>query len=397
MCLANPVKAYPVANLNGSISLPEIEAPVFATSPFETASNISSSVPSLSSLLNFTPSSSMPISCLSALEKKTNDITDSMSLPAIPLIKESSLQSSASSPAVIYSLEKANINTIAPPITHQGCSLPIDISFQDIPSLSDPNYEERAFNFPSPEERILHEESPQVTVFEEHQWSAPDGEIYPPVISLVSQDDLSGLITHPYVIDEAPSPSLFTPQPDAYSPALPNDFTLFVGPPVVDENTADRTPTEPLFSSSMSNQSLSDQLSSPLSSPPATIMQKHGDNFRNTFDGEVLKRPASPYNKRLRSASNNPPTRMECAVAPRAVSVSSRLNQPLDADLAILKLPPPPKSTFKVPEIVVSSTKRRRGRARQTSDTAVDTTERLQIGGSRRRSSASLKVVDKEN
>ncbi|KAF5375422.1 hypothetical protein D9615_008019 [Tricholomella constricta] len=235
--------------------------------------------------------------------------------------------------------------------------------------------------------------------------SPHDAPTYPSIISIVSEDDLSRLISCTDVAEGPLSPSLFTPDPDSHSPAMDADITISIGQSPLDDTLAapgssknDSMHLSPLFS----------HTSSPLSSPSKIVInQGRENNFLNTFEIEVQKRPPSPYNKRLRSASNNPqPTMKRAQPSVRTVSACSRRNVPLDSDLAALTLPPPPKrktvDVWDLDAVVGQQRGRRFGKAnkakRITDGSERDrgaSSSRQQYG--RRRASANQKLVDKEN
>ncbi|KAG5338108.1 hypothetical protein E4T56_gene10281 [Termitomyces sp. T112] len=354
--MMNPIKANPVSNLHGSISLPEIRAPVLPESPVMSQDGTSlfgSPIPSLSSLLNCnTPSSaSLPRIYHQYDPNHANIITESVSQPILPVTTGHSLVHSLSAPNLQI------VPTPAPPnesasaiitsiVASEGIFFKSDSLAREILFPSSDRSADDQQTIAQDDKNVLPDIHVEVALAEDLILPSSDGIPFPPMSPFTSQDDLTKLIACPDVGEEPPLPPLFNPNPDA-------DFSLSIGPPPEVDLSASRPSSEYIPLSPLSN-----QVSSPLSSPPKIIVEEDNDVFRNTFEIEVQKRPPSPYNKRLRSASNNPqPTMRRAEPSKRAVSTSARKAQ-LDPDLAALTLPPPPNPKAVVPTIAPRRTTR---------------------------------------
>ncbi|KAF8064164.1 hypothetical protein FPV67DRAFT_205044 [Lyophyllum atratum] len=352
--VANPVKAHPVSNVQGSISLPEIHPPIFpASSSLVSSPMLESPVPSLSSLLNCTPSTSMSTPRFHPFNlDRSSTINESISQPAITLLnaKPPTLTFSSSMPNLRSASAPRNTSTALPVIAFEDHSFrmftPLSQSLFSPPSFS-PSCEENDYDLVQIGEgsgTLLDVPDIHVQPLNVEQDPVPpieEATAYPAIISVISQDDLSRLISLSDVGEDPPSPSLFSPSVYTPSPMMGSDFTIAIGAPALNEHPVaegsskiDLAPLSPHPT----------QSSSPLSSPPEIIVKSDGDKFRNIFGVEVQQRPPSPYNKRLRSASNNPtPTMQYVMPSPRIFSDSSRRQPPLDQEIASLTLPSPPK------------------------------------------------------
>ncbi|GLB44650.1 hypothetical protein LshimejAT787_1702770 [Lyophyllum shimeji] len=334
----NPVKAHPVSNVHGSISLPEI-TPLCSL---------------LSSLLNCTFSSSES----SLFHART--ISESISQPTVSHMDKnpSTVSLSSSMPSLRCASAPAYSSTsVAPPIiAFEGHSFRIDTSPVN-PLFSPPffspsreDYETVPFaggNAALIDLPDIHQQGPAA---EDNLASTPHGTSpYPSIISIVSQDDLSKLISCPDVGEDPPSPSLFSPPPGDHSASLDDDFAISIS---ASDLQGDIGSTQGSKTDAAALSPIPNQTSSPLSSPPEIIVREDEDNFRNMFKLDVQKRSPSPYSKRLRSASNNLLSTMKRVMpSPRRFSASTRRQRPLDPDLAALTLPSPPRRrTFALQE-----------------------------------------------
>ncbi|KAG6900210.1 hypothetical protein C0993_001475 [Termitomyces sp. T159_Od127] len=351
----NPIKTNLISNLHGSISLPEIHPVVSPDSPSMSQDGTSlfgSSIPSLSSLLNCTTSSSESLSRMNQYDPNhINIITESVSQPTLPVVAGPSLVQSSSAPNIRIFPQPCRPSqsapTVIPPIVvSEGTILQSDCSAKGILSSPLSGTEEIANDQKTTVLPDIHVELAPAE--DDSIQPSSDGLPFPPLSPFTSQDDLSRLIICADIGEEPPSPSVCNSGQDAATGA---DFSLSIGPPLSEVDLpASRPSSEHIPLSPLSN-----QISSPLSSPPQIVVREDTDIFRNIFEVEVQKRPPSPYNKRLRSASNNPqPTMRRAEPGKRAVSASARKAQ-LDPDLAALTLPPPPN-----PKTVVAATAPRR-------------------------------------
>lgn len=401
----NPIKANLLSNLHGSISLPEIHPAVFPDSPSMSQDGTSlfgSPIPSLSSLLNCTMSSSASLPRGYQYDPNyINIITESVSQPTLPV--------NAADPPLVQSSSAPNIQNIStprhpshtaptsiPPVGFEGAILQSDSSAKEIlfPPLFGPDAIVK-----NPQTTIQDDKSvlPDIHVElapEEDDFIQLSGDSIPftPLSPFTSQDDLSRVIGCPDVGEEPPSPSLFNPGPDIATEA---DILLSIGSPLPEVDLSASKPS----SEHIPLSPLSNQISSPLSSPPQIVVREDTDVFRNIFEAEVHKRPPSPYNKRLRSASNNPqPTMRRAEPSKRAVSASARKAQ-LDPDLAALTLPPPPNPKGFVPAIALRrATRAKRSKTpfstRRSNPIVIDDEDNDESASRQRTASAS---VNKEN
>ncbi|KAG6889865.1 hypothetical protein C0992_003761 [Termitomyces sp. T32_za158] len=347
--IMNPIKANLLSNLHGSISLPEIHPVGFPDSPSMSQDGTSlfgSTIPSLSSLLNCTASSSASLSRVYQYDPNhINVISESVSQPTLPVVVGPSLVQSSSAPNIqIISTPPLHPSQSAPTpippiVVSEGVILQSDSAARELffPPLFGPdanaNDEQATIE---DDKSVLPDIHVKVTPAEvDFIQASNDCTPFPPLSPFTSQDDLSRLIACPDVGEEPPSPSLLNSGLDASTEA---DFLLSIGPPPSEVDLpASRPSSQQMLLSPLSN-----QISSPLSSPPQIVVREDPDIFRNIFEVEVQKRPPSPYNKRLRSASNNPqPAMRRAEPSKRAVSASARRAR-LDPDLAALTLPPPP-------------------------------------------------------
>ncbi|KAG6901945.1 hypothetical protein C0995_006467 [Termitomyces sp. Mi166 len=361
--IMNPIKANPVSNLHGSVSLPELHPPVFPESPpmsQDGTSLFGSPIPSLSSLLNCTTSSSVSLPRVYQYDPNyVNIITESVSQPTFPVTAGPSLVHSSSAPNLqitpipLPPPSKATPAIISPIIASEGVILESNSLLRDIlfsPTLFSPDLSANVQQTTAQDDvNVLPNIHVELALAKDDLIQpSSDGIPFPPVSPFTSQDDLSRLISSPDTGRESLSSSSFDPKPDGATDA---DFSLSIGPPLPGVDLpASRPSSEHIPLSPLSN-----QISSPLSSPPQIIVREDKDTFRNTFENE---RPASPYYKRLRSASNNSrPTTRRAEPNKRAVSASARKAQ-LDPDLAALRLPPPANPKGVVPAIAPRRTTR---------------------------------------
>ncbi|KAG6844509.1 hypothetical protein H0H87_006334 [Tephrocybe sp. NHM501043] len=369
----NPVKANPIANIGGSISLPEIHPPVFLESPTSECSSLfGSPIPSLSSLLNCTASSSEE-SALNLYDQydpnHVNIMTESVSLPTISLTVGSALSKSRSAPnlrSITFSNKSVLTNPIIPPVIaseEASEEVLIDITASPDGYLFSPSlFSPARVPLDTPAAEIDLSMPNNICVELTSVGNNTNGHSsYPDISTFTSEDDFSRLISGPDVGEEPPPPCLISPNPDA---ALDDvDFSLQIGPPLSEIDL----PAEPEPSNGPQPLSpLPPQISSPLSSPPEIVVSDDPDVFRNIFEADHTKQkqPASPYIKRLRSASNNPQPIVR-RIGLRAVSASSRAQEPMHPELASMTLPPP-ANPRKVVE-VAAPTKIRQRRPRTVS------------------------------
>jgi len=410
----NPVKAHPISNVQGSISLPEIRPPVFPVSPsLASSSMLSSPVPSLSSILNCTSSSIL-------LHSRT--ISESTSQPTISLVHTdpSTLNFSSSMPNLRCVPAPRNTSTsVAPPIiAFEDHTFRIDTSLGDqllSPSFFSPSRDDDEPGLVpiaggSAALIDVPDIDAQLPGVEDHASLPPlENSVYPSIISIVSQDDLSKLISD--VGKEPPSPPLFSPTSDNRPLTTNAEFAISISAPDLQSDEVTTQGSSKIDSVPLSP--LPNQISSPLSSLPEIIVQDDEDNFRNTFKLDIQKRPPSPYNKRLRSASNNPPPTMKHVLpSPRTFSASSRHQLHLDPDITALTLPSPPRrKTFAVQKadevVAVVRKKKKAPRRAKPMPAPVESTVIIEDDdgsavprhrwGRLASGSLSLKSVDKEN
>lgn len=322
------------------------------------SSSFGSPAPSLSSLLNFTPSSSLSTTSFRSFDVNySNTIHESVSEPrmtwANPIIPN--LTQSLSTPDVClpsmmdHASGSSNGNSghlsILRTLSHEDIYGMISRPFVNkspplSSSLGHGSEDEEPYMAPGlgPSSSIpgIHLHPPAV----EYSPSSQSRETppYPGPISLVSQDDLSRIISQPLVDDHPSSPSLFSPETDTHSPLLMATLDLAI--PVNALRFIDRTTTPGPLQDSQNNSPsslldrscLQSQFSSPLSSPPSIM------------DTEISEAsPAIPkYNGRLRSASNTHPPASPLKNKQRATSVMIPKSK-MPPDMSNLSLPPPPK------------------------------------------------------
>ncbi|KAG6828034.1 hypothetical protein H0H92_009571 [Tricholoma furcatifolium] len=343
----NSLKINPVCNLHGSISLPEIHPTAFlseGSSLDDCSPSSGSPIPSLSSLLNCTSSSSTSVRHFDNAydPNHVNVITESVSQPVISLSARSSLPASLSAPHLGNTVTHDPEEAILPPFIAAKEIIPEHGNAPEIifsPSIFSPDLFDEVVSPTMNDPVVLAMPDIRVELASSGDTSVSSGGHRPfAEMALTSQDDLTQMIFRSEFNDLSPSPSSFSVPDQDTSLGSQNDFSISIGPPRTEADLPYLGSGEPLPLSAIPNQA-----SSPLSPSPSPIaFIDDTDIFRNIFEIDVQKRPPSPYNKRLRSASNTPqPTTARTSKPTRAVSASTRCQGPLDLDSTALTLPPP--------------------------------------------------------